>query len=106
MENRIMFLRTKSGSPEGCLAITINQSTKLVEYQYSVINASKDVFDRKTARELAVGRLFENPITVRLRDSFTMYNISAAVMKNLSRRKAAPSRAVKAAKLWLKQNEA
>jgi hypothetical protein len=84
----------------------LNPSTRLVEYQFSVINAKQDVFNRQTARHLALGRLVENPITVPLQErNLNMFDISRAVMKNLSRRKDAPSRAVKAAKLWLKQNE-
>ncbi len=106
MSDRIMFLRDKSGSPVGALAIVINPHTHFVEYQFSAVNAVKDSFKRDVARQLALGRLIEDPILVSLRDDFTMYNISKAVMKNLSRRKGAPSRAVKAAKLWLKQNEA
>lgn len=105
MSNRVMFLRTKSGEPVGCLAITLHPGDKVVEYNFSALNADKDVFNREVARQLAIGRLMENPILVPLRSDVSMFNITTAIMKNLSRRKGAPSRAVKAAKLWLKQNE-
>lgn len=107
MSDRVMFLRDKSGNPVGCLAILINPSTRHVEYQFSVVNMAQDTFNRETARQLALGRLAEKPLIVRLQEkNLNMYDISRAVMKSLSRRKWAPSRAVKAAKLWLKENEA
>lgn len=107
MSDRVMFLRDKSNSPVGCVAILINPSTRLVEYQFSVVNMAQDTFNRETARQLALGRLIESPITIPLRErNLNMFNISQAVMKNLSRRKNAPSRAVKAAKTWLKDNAA
>lgn len=105
MSLRTMFLRDKSGRPVGSLAISIN-SCNQVEYQLSVVNTKLDTFDRDLARGLALGRLVENPIVVRLPQSrLNLYNINRAVMTNLSRRKGAPSRAVKAARLWLKDNE-
>ena len=107
MSDRIMFLRDKFGSPVGCLAIVINSKTRLVEYQFSVVNASQDTFDRETARVLAIGRLASAPIAIPLREkNLNMFDITRAVMKNFSRREGTPSRAVKAAKLWLKQNVA
>lgn len=106
MSDRTMFLRDKSGNPVGCLAIIAFPDSNTVEYQFSVANLEQDTFDRKVARGLALGRLVELPISVRLpARNFTMYDISRAVMKNLTRREGVPSRAVKAAKLWLKQNE-
>lgn len=104
--SRIMFLRDKNNTPCGCLAIQLNPSTRLVEYQFSVVNAAQDTFNRETARHLAIGRLSTNPITIPLRErNLNMFDISRAVMKNLTRREGVPSRAIKAAKLWLKQNE-
>jgi hypothetical protein len=106
MSERTMFLRDKSGNPVGCLAIVAFPDSNVVEYQFSVVNLDQDDFDREVARGLALGRLVEMPITVRLpARKFNMFDISRAVMKNLTRREGVPSRAIKAAKLWLKQNE-
>ena len=106
MSDRTMFLRDKSGSPVGCLAIVIYPNDNVIEYQFSVANLKQDTFDREVARGLALGRLVENPITVSLpKKHQNMFDISRAVMKNLVRRHGTPSRAVKAAKLWLKENQ-
>lgn len=106
MSNRVMYLRDNKNNSVGCVSILVHPVTKLVEYQFSVVNMKQDVFNREVARGLALGRLVEAPIVVSMQHKHVnMYNISQAVMKNLSRRKGAPSRAVKAAKLWLKKNE-
>lgn len=106
MSERTMFLRDKSGNPVGCLAIVAFPDSNVVKYQFSVANLDQDTFDREVARGLALGRLVEAPITVRLpQRKFNLFDISRAVMKNLTRRQNVPSRAIKSAKLWLKQNE-
>jgi hypothetical protein len=99
-----MYLRTVSGNPVGCLAIRLNPRTQFVEYQLSVLNPL-DRFDRKVARQLALGRLAEGPITLRVPRNPTMFDISVAVMRDIVNTKNAPSRAVKAAKLWLSYND-
>ena len=104
MENRIMFLRDPNYQPVGCLAIRINPRTKFVEYQLSVLNPV-DAFDRALARQLASGRLTESPITLRVPANPSMFDISVAVMRDLSNTKSAPSRARKAAKRWLLLND-
>jgi hypothetical protein len=105
MNNRIMFLRNTDYTPCGCLAISIDRKSKKLNYQYSVLNPD-DRFDRKVARQLALGRLVESPIALPLmRDmDVNMHSISIAVMKHLSKSKA-PSRAVKAAKGWLQLSQ-
>ena len=106
MRERTMFLRDKSGNPVGCLAIVAYPESNVIEYQFSVANLDQDTFDREVARGLALGRLVDIPITVRLPSrKFHSFDISQAVIKNLTRREGVPSRAIKAAKLWLKQNE-
>jgi hypothetical protein len=104
MEHRIMYLRNLSGNPVGCLAIRLNPRTQFVEYQLSVLNPL-DRFDRKVARQLALGRLAESPLTLRVPRNPTMYDISVAVMRDMVNSGTAPSRAVKAAKLWLSYND-
>lgn len=97
---RVMFLRNRQNHAVGCLAITLDRKSNSVDYQYSVLNPL-DSFDRKVARHLALGRLLENPISVSVPKDATMHDVSRAVMTSLSSSKKVPTRAVKAAKLWL-----
>jgi len=60
-----------------------------------------DRFCRPVARQLALGRLIEQPITVLLPKDATMHDISSLIMNDIIVRGIAPSRAIKAAKLWL-----
>lgn len=116
MKTRIMFLRNESYFPVGCLAIVVDHNN-LVSYNYSVLNPL-DKFNRKLAREIATGRLASNPFHVQLEPNrkHSMHEVSYAVMSDLayntSRNTATalthpsssrhPTRAVKAAKLWLR----
>lgn len=97
---RIQFLRDASFHPVGCVAISVNRLRGELQYQYSVLNPSDD-FNRKLARQLALGRLVENPIKLPLSRDANMHEISTVVMTDLEHSDNAPSRAVKAAKLWL-----
>ena len=101
--NRIMFLRAPNGHPVGALAIRLVKGKNTAKYQFSVLNP-KDQFDRAVARQLALGRLVEKPLTVHLPDGANMHDISESVMLDLSQRKEVPSRAQKAASLWLNTN--
>lgn len=102
MSKRVMFLRSPNGHPVGCIAIALNKATSTVQYQVSVLNPS-DQFNRAIARQLAIGRLVENPITITVRQDANRDEISFAIMEHivLSGNDRLPSRAVKAAKLWL-----
>jgi hypothetical protein len=116
MNDRIMFLRKSyyvspqthtvvAGNPVGCVAIRLHKNKRSAEYQISVLNPL-DRFDRAMARQLALGRLAEAPITVRLSVGApaTMEEVTRTVMLNISVDTHAASRARKAAKLWLKWN--
>lgn len=104
MSRRIMYLRSDNGHPVGCLAIQVNSSDRSqVSYQLSVLNP-KDQFNRSVARQLAIGRLMEEPIKISIRHNATMHDISEAVMEDILKYKDAPSRAIKAARLWVRQN--
>lgn len=104
MSKRVMFLRASNGHPVGCIAIALNKLTSTVQYQVSVLNPS-DQFDRAIARQLAIGRLVESPITITVRQDANRDEISFAIMEHivLSGKNALPSRAIKAAKLWLSE---
>lgn len=100
---RVMFLRDPSGMPVGCLAIGLTRSRKTIKYQVSVLNPV-DKFDRKLARQIALGRLMESsysaPSTNNIPD---MHQISRDVMQHLSKNEDVPSRASRAAKRWLRE---
>lgn len=99
---RIMFLRDANDRPVGCLAISVDRRNHRLNYGISVLNPA-DKFDRKVARQLAIGRLVEVPFTVALKrdEELNMHVISERVMKHVAYGSGAPSRAVKAAKYWL-----
>jgi len=103
MKIRFMFLRNKKLQPVGCLAISRNDDCSEVFYQYSVLNPS-DNFNRKLARDLATGRLANSPIKIDCLNNTNFNNmteVTAAVMDHLEATSSAPTRARKAAKLWL-----
>lgn len=109
---RYMYLRDENNGPVGCLAIQLHRKKHYLEYQLSVLNpvdkrhpiTGKNLpFNRAVARQLAVGRLVESPIEMYLPEDATMNEISLLVMQDLvDIRGYVPSRAIKAAKLWLR----
>jgi hypothetical protein len=100
-----MFLRDKQYKPVGCIAINVDRKNRQLNYHYSVLNPM-DSFDRKEARVLALGRMMDAPVFIPLPrgKELTMHSISHAVMSHLAKSNA-PSRAVKAAKMWLSRSE-
>jgi hypothetical protein len=98
-----MYLRSENGHPVGCLAIQVNRSSGTATYQLSVLNP-RDRFNRAVARQLALGRLLEEPLKISMHREATMHDISEAVMKDIVSYKDAPTRAIKAARLWIRQN--
>jgi len=100
---RIMFLRDANDRPVGCLAISVDRRNHRVDYGISVLNPA-DKFDRKMARQLAIGRMVETPFHTYLMKKdkeLNMHHISDCVMMHVAYVSGAPSRAVKAAKYWL-----
>ena len=102
MSKRIMYLRDATYHPVGCIAMVIDRTKERAEYQVSVLNP-QDQFDRKTARLLCLERLVDHPITVRITGNGSFHTIAQAVMEDLIKSKC-PSRAVRAAKLWMRLN--
>lgn len=101
MKIRFMFLRDKRNVPVGCLAITVSSNMKEINYQYSVLNPV-DGFNRSLARELAAGRLVTKPIVINSDLKFLGINdITRTVMLDIAFNSHAPTRAIKAAELWL-----
>lgn len=103
LQYRIMYLRDRNKRPVGCIAVSIDRLRCRAEYQYSVLNPLDD-FNRKVARQLALGRLIESPIVLSVSRDANMHDISTLVLSDLERRNTAPTRAVKAAKFWLNQS--
>lgn len=102
-QRRVMFLRNYAGTPIGCVAIVLHRSQGVVEYQTSVLNPV-DRFNRAVARQLAYGRLVEQPLSVPVKKECSMHDVSYAVMSGIASNPNLPSRAIKAAKLWLANN--
>lgn len=108
MNHRIQYLRDNKGQPVGCLAIG-KDSKGNIGYQYSVLNPL-DRFNRLIAKRIATGRLAEKPIMLYKNQSVpsdlrTKYRITQAIFLSMQNNKHVPSRARKAAKLWLKINQ-
>jgi hypothetical protein len=100
-----MFLRNEKGHPVGCLAMFPgDQKTKTdkVSYQISVLNPNDD-FNRKLARDIAVGRLKKRPVTVQLKSEtqLSIHDSLKVVMEDLAASDM-PNQAKKAALLWLR----
>src|SRR5579885_1359020 len=108
---RVMYLRSSypvvngmltSGSPVGCVAIRVRG--RKVDIGLSVLNP-QDPFDRKVARELAAFLLNDKPTTLTVvglaSTELNMHDITEAVMVHLASEKDVPSRARKAARVWL-----
>ena len=69
----------------------------------------QDRFDRKMARQLAIGRMVETPHVVSMHHNvgeLTLLDVTTYVMEDiLDRQSEFPSRAVKAARLWIRSLE-
>ena len=131
--NRIMYLRqsyptvidpktgltkTIQGNPVGCLAIRVKRerignfltnwlrlksaTRTTVEYGVSVRHPS-DKFSRRQARELATHRLNMEPVSFTVEEDLDRFEITSGVMDRVYK-SGLPTRAVKAAKLWLDTN--
>ena len=100
MDYRFMFLRTDKGVPVACVAMKLSKSGE-VTYAVSTQHP-KDRFNRKVARELALGRLVSKPETVKV-NTVSMHEVSRAVVSNLLVKDSTPTRTYMAAKKWLKK---
>lgn len=99
---RIMFLRRENNHPIGCLAMHLNGDGE-VSYQVSTLNPV-DSFNRKLARQLALGRLLEFPITISTKGR-SVHDITKDVLRDLIKDKSFPSRTRSAATRWLNSSK-
>jgi hypothetical protein len=105
MNRRIMYLRDEHYRPVGCIAISTNKDRSRIRYQVSVLNPV-DNFERSLARHIALGRLVEKPFVIRgLNGDENNHEISTYVMHDIVKNPQLPSRAKKAAILWLNKAE-
>lgn len=100
MSHRIMFLRSSNNQPVGCLAISIAKNGEVINYGLSVLHPT-DKFNRSVARQLAIGRLVESPTTITGIKFAKIHDVTNLVMSHVSSSDA-PTRAVKAARNWLR----
>ena len=105
-EIRVMYLRDRKGQPVGCIACQVNRAGHdyVGSYQLSVLNPS-DKFNRSVARQLAKGRLLENPHHIELPTVPSMHEVTEKIMRSILVNKDAPTRARKAAQRWLDETE-
>lgn len=111
MSCKIIYLRAPNGHPVGCVAMSYDRANRVVSYQASFLNP-RDKFDRYVARNIAVGRLATKARQAEivgyshlLSSDITTHDITKVVMIEISSMMdGVPSRAVKAAKLWLSNN--
>jgi hypothetical protein len=101
MDFRIMYLRNNKKQPIGCLAVKLDRAKGLAFYNFSIQNPIDD-FDRSIGRQLALGRMVESPLSVKIEKDANMHEVSYSIMTDLIKRDVSPIRAVKAAKHWLK----
>jgi hypothetical protein len=95
------------GNPVGCLVVSLaskDNNTYTVEYAVSSLNPGDD-FDRKMARELAVGRLVSSPFRATFCLSDRPYSIHAcveAVMDDVAANESLSGRVRKSARKWVR----
>lgn len=99
---RIMFLRADHGHPVGCLAISLDGGK--VTYQVSTLNPA-DRFNRSVARQLAIGRMVEKPMTTSVDEKSSLNEVYRAVMQEIANSNEFPTRTVKSARRWLKSEK-
>jgi hypothetical protein len=109
---RFMYIRGNGWEPIGCLAITIDRSKNSAQYGLSMRHPKDGYndynrrvkFDRGLAQKLAqidMNAFKESKLAYIATDA-SMHDVTESVMKDIVVRGAAPSRAVKFAKWWLR----
>ena len=94
---RIMFLRGSNNHPVGCIAMRLGGNS--VAYQVSTLNPV-DKFNRRVARQLALGRLLESPFLIQANAS-NIHETVRSVMQDISRNKSVSNRARICAARWI-----
>jgi len=110
MNNKIRFtyLRDHNEHPIACVAVMFEPNTKQLIYGISTLNPS-DTFNKKVARDLAVGRLVQKPSRLTLhipKHEITAHEITRRVLKDLLMwgHEELPNRTRKGAQKWLQES--
>ena len=104
----VMYLRARAsfphtkGQPVGCIVYD-NDGNSKVNWQISILNPV-DHFNRELSRSLAIGRFVERPYTIIVNSPHTKHDTIRAILNEIAADHAMPSRARKAAQLWLRTN--
>jgi len=99
-KHQIFYLRDRNGQPVGCLAY-VHFNDGQVDYQLSFLNP-RDKFNREVARTIAIGRLIETPLTINVRKSHSRHDSIRSILNVVRKDSSIPSRARRAASLWLR----
>lgn len=99
---RFMYVRDSLRRRVGCLVM--QREGTMIKYQVSVLNPV-DKFDREVGKKLALQALVVKPILLEVGDVNSGHELSRRVMNDLtSNSKHRPTRAVKFARAWIKNN--
>ena len=98
---RFLFLRNLQGQPIGCIAMQLRG--KSIVYGVSTLNPA-DQFNRRVARDLALGRLTRRPVKVSSPSEGTMFEKTRCVVESVFQDKTLPGRTQRGAKRWLRNN--
>lgn len=105
---RVMFLREENGQACGCVIIELvkhsdaSNDLATVYYAVSVLNP-QDRFDRALSRQLTIGRLVETPYAIlNVSNEVKIHDITRLVMEDIKTNTKLPTRARKAARIWLR----
>lgn len=88
MRHIIHFVRNEKGMPVACLAFRdtfSNDNRCYVEYGYSVHNPA-DNWNRKLARQIAIGRMIESPIRIEGNPDWNINNLIERILDDLQGR--------------------
>lgn len=115
---RYLYLRDQKGYPHTCIAVQLDRSRDVINYQYAVQSSNegtfvyrnaldvyghfiKSPFIKKRARFIACQRLNKSPCEIEMSlQNASSHEITQKVMEKVA--EDAPTRAKQAAKQWLK----
>lgn len=97
---RFMYVRDRLRNPVGCLAFSYEKGSDEVRFNFSSVNP-KDDLDKKVGRQLALGRLIEDPFLVKGKVLTSTHETALSMMNYvLEHRKSFPQAVVDFARRW------
>ncbi len=94
MSYRFLYLRdhsTGSRDPIGCIMVLVKKEDKQIHYAFSVC-APCDQFDRTMAQDLALGRLYREPIIIKTEIPGSSHGITRLIMEDILKHHAVQSK--------------